>query len=45
MFVDQVIIQVKAGKGGDELLLSGVKNMFRTEVLPVVTAARAEASF
>ena len=24
-----------------ELLLSGVKNMFRTEVLPVVTAAKA----
>ena len=28
-----------------QALLSGVKNMFRTEVLPVVTAARAEASF
>ena len=34
MFVDQVKIQVKAGKGGDGAV-----------ALPVVTAARAEASF
>ena len=43
MFLDQVTIDVKAGKGGDGMVASVEKNMYQTGV-PLVVMAVAVAT-
>lgn len=45
MFVDQVTVEVRAGKGGDGAVASVTKNSFRSVAHPVVMVAVGGALF